>query len=210
MKKLIKRIFILAMCLSLAVPATSVEASSSAKSKAEYPVKQFYKYAKTLNLSKMSWYVAEKKSGGDSISKSKQKILLSILRKENSKRFSYSIISTTLSKDKKSATIKVKVKYRSLYEAAYRAMVDTVKDFLNYYYKYGKEPSTTKTVGWLLNNLKKEAKKHPGKSITKTITLKTKKYKDGWKIVKVPDAVYDSYTCNISKGMDAATRDISD
>lgn len=210
MKKLLKSILAIMLCLAVAFPATTTDAATSVKTQAQQPVKQFFKYAKTLNLTQMGKYVAikDKDTGGDSVSDSQTKQLYDIIKKQHKKKFSYTITGTTLSKDKKTATIKVKVTYRSLYKAGYYGAYKTCEKSLDYILDKNKSPSDSKVYGWLIKYLKKGVDKYSAKLTTKTLTIKTKQYKSGWKIIKNTDELQNVYSCDILKGMNAAFDDL--
>lgn len=210
MKNKLKSVFMLVLCIALLIPAARVDAGTSAKQQAQEPVKKYYKYAKNLELKKMGWYVAKKNKDDskDGFTSSQTRQFYGVMRKENKKKFSYKILNTTLSKDKKSATLTVKVTYRSLYRAGYYSTEKTYKKILDYYDDHGKMPGSTKVNGWLVKYLVKGAKKYPAKLTSRTVTIRTKKYGNKWKIVESTDQMMHTYSCNILIGMDYASRDL--
>lgn len=219
MKAILKRyskciltpLLILAICFASAAPPIEVEAKTSARAQAERPVKNFYKYAKQLNVNKMYKYVAPSSSSGSSLSSKEQKQvnkLGKIIKKQNKKRFSYKIVSTKLSGDKKSATVKVKVKYRSLYRAGYYGMANTTLRLYQYYFSHNNEPSDSKMLEWLVKYVNQGVKKYSAKKVTKTITVHTKKYGSGWKIVSVTDEMSNTCTCDILKSFDDFAKEL--
>lgn len=210
MKSKLKSIVMLVLCIALLIPAARVDAGTSVKQQAQEPVKKFYKYAKNLEMKKMSWYVA-KKSKDDSkndFTSSQTKKFYGVMKKENKKKFSYKILNTTLSKDKKSATLTVKVTYRSLYRAGYYSMEKTYKKILDYYYDHGRMPGSSKVNGWLVKYLERGAKKYRAKPTSRTVKIRTRKYGSKWKIVENTDQMMHTYSCNILIGMEYASNDL--
>ena len=192
-------------CVVALMLAAFVNVNASVKTDVQRPVKQFFKYAKTADEDKMSRYVYEDlkdETVDDAVTKSQKKQLFGMIKAENKKKFSYKITKTTIAKDKKSATVKVKVTYRSLYKAGYQGMNKVFSRMISYIETYSKEPSDSKVGSWLVKELKAAAKKYPAKVQTKTLSVKVKKYKSGWKIVKVTDPMMNAYSCDIIKGME--------
>ena len=210
-KRILTPLLILAICFASVAPPVEVEAKTSTKVQAEKPVKKFYKYAKQFDVNKMFKYVASS-SNGSSLSRREQKQinrLAKIIKKQNKKRFSYKIISTKLSGDKKSATVKVMVKYRSLYTAGYYGTAKATNKLLEYYLSHnGHDPSSSKILEWLVKYVKRGVKKYPAKKVTKSVTVRTKKYSSGWRIVSVTDEMLNTYTCDIIKGGDDFAKEL--
>lgn len=208
MKKNLTKLIALTLAIMLLLPCNVF--ATSTKSKAQKPVKNFYKYAKTLNWKKMNTCV-NKKLDVDTSDKSFNE-LCRIIKSQNKKLLKISIKSTKLAKNKKSATIKVKVQYRSLYKASYYASLDMYSDVFDYAINNSDDEDIPDefVVESLVKNLKKRMKKYPAKKTSKTVTIKTQKYKNGWKIKSISDSVADTYLCDIVKGMNKASDDLID
>lgn len=202
-KRILTPLLILAICFASVAPSIEVEAKASTRAQVEKAVEKFYKYAKQLDLNKMYKYVASSRSGSSPNSSEAKQInkLADVIKKQNKKKFSYKIVSTKFSGNKKSAIVKVRVKYRSLYKAGYYGMIKTIYKLLEYELSHnGSDPSTSKILEWFVKYVKQGAKKYPAKKVTKTVTVRTKKYSSGWKIVNVTDEMSNTYTCDILKG----------
>ena len=207
MKKLFKKLIICSLfCAFISVPVNA----ASVKAQAEKPVKMFYKYAKVLNKTKMWKYANPNKDSSDSSSVSDKSFnkVASIIKKENRKCLKIKIIKTTISKNNKSAKIKVRVKYRSLYKASYNSVMDTFAYAIKYYMAHGKVPSDKKSEDLIVKSYIKNVKKKPSKLKTRTITITTKKYKNGWRIVKITNPLADTYSCDFVSGMNDASNKI--
>lgn len=207
MKKNLTKLIALTLAIMLLLPCNVFAAST--KAKAQKPVKDFYKFAKTLNWKKMNTCV-NKKLDVDTSDKTFHE-LCKIIKPQNKKLLKISIKSTKLAKNKKSATMKVKVQYRSLYKASYYASFDMYSDLFDYAINNDDEDVPDEIIiESLVKNLKKRMKKYPAKKTSKTVTIKTQKYKNGWKIKSISDSVGNTYLCDIIKGMNKASKDFID
>lgn len=206
--RVLASVLILAVCLAMAFPSVRADAGTSVKAQAQQPVKEFYKYAKTLNYSKMLKYTANSASTRSIYSDRQLRQLDSIFKKENKKLFTYKIQSTTLSKDKKTASVKVAVSHRSLYNAAYYGAYSAYKKLIKYYLTRNQMPADSTISGWVISDFKKGIKKYPSYATREIVTVKTRKYKSGWKIVNVSDAMLNTCICNFNKAAKKAKSDI--
>jgi hypothetical protein len=182
--------------------ATTYKLSKKEK-KASKVIKNFYKYAKTYNVKKMSKCFAKKSK------KSlfpNQACVRKIFKKQNKKKLS--IQFTSASVKKKKATFKVKVNYRSG-KAAFRKAIRKFFDAtILYSFEHGKDPSEK----WFSKKFNKLIKRYatPSKfsDTSRVVTIKLKKQKSTWKIAKATRSLKDSVCCDFYSAAKAAEKDV--
>lgn len=195
----------LVMGLSLVAPAVmpvagnvqTVEAASN-KANIKKTVKNFFKYAKTMNIKKMKNYVT---------SDCKEKIddlnttpALKAFMKKRNKSLTYSIKKVKVSG--KTATVKVKCKYLNS-NSAYVKMLDDLFTWLfteginnTDYSTYTEEEQQQLVDNVIKKSFANNAKAYEKKYKTKTFTIKLKKVSGKWKISQVDKNLLDAITSN--------------
>lgn len=182
--------------------AVAKASSTNVKASAQNPLKQFFKYAKNADKKNMKKYASDASliDGDTYFSDAATKKVGSYVKAENKKRFTYSILSTVVSKDQKSATIKVKVNYRSLYNASSTGTLACLNSWESYYKKHGKDPEDEQLGSIFISSFKKGIKKYPAKETSKTFNVTVKKYGSTWKIAYVSEALLNACFCNVDSG----------
>lgn len=128
------------------------------------------------------------------------------VKEENKKLFSYSILRTTLSADKTSATIQVKVNYNSLYKASYSATRSLIYDVAVFRKKYGRNPSAAALGSLFADSFSACVKENPSKASAKTFSVRVKKYGISWKVTSVSGSLLNTCCCDVDKGFDKAVQ----
>ena len=203
MRRMLKSVLVIALCAAMAfaaLPARTALAASASISEVQYPVLQFYKYAKTFNVNKMRQYLYNKDVPEFMVSK-QLKPVQNIIREENKKCFSFRIINTAIAKNNKSATMKVKVTYRSLYEAASDAGIAVLADIAFYALTHFEAPTNAQVAKYINDEMEKKVKKAPSQVVTRTVTVRVKKYGSTWKIVEAEDEMLEVCICDIREGI---------
>lgn len=180
----------------------TTKSSSSAKSEAQKVLKQFFKYAKSGDKDSMEECVKDNTTLEDDyyFSDSGTAKVYAVVKEQNKKRFSYSIVDTSLAKDKASATIKVKVNYRSLCNASWKGTGDFLTAWESYYAKHDEDPSDEKLGSMYASAFKSAVKKNPAKNASKTVSVKVRKYGKTWKLESVSVNLLNVCFCEVDKG----------
>ncbi|SDB02957.1 hypothetical protein [Eubacterium oxidoreducens] len=168
--------------------------------KAKKVANDYMKAAKAYDVNKMNSLFANKKcSTGYPTS-----VVDGYLKKYNKKYLKWKFVD--VKKDGKIYKVKMKVTRPDMYNNFYKAVDDTLTWYLGmslFYSEPSKSALFQKYNANLVKYLKKFAKKSK-KTDTTTITLKIKKTKKGWKIVKKTKAIVDIACGYANAGMDAA------
>lgn len=182
--------------------STAKTSSTTLETSAQKPLKELFKYAKSADKQKIKKYVKDASliDGDIYFSDSATNKVSDYVRAENKKRFSYTILNTVIAKDKASATIKVKVNYRSLYNASCQATLSVLRSWETYYQKHGEDPEDEYLGSLFISSFKKGIKKYPAKATSKTFVVKVRKYGSTWKLTSVTENLLNACFCNMDKG----------
>lgn len=181
---------------------TAKAASTNVKASAQNPLKQFFKYAKTADKQKMKKYAYDSSiiDGDVYFSDAATNKVGDYVKAENKKRFSFCFLNTVIAPDKASATIKVRVNYRSLYNASCTGTLNCLNSWESYYSKHGKDPEDEELGSIFISSFKNGMKKYPAKAVSKTFNVRVRKFGSTWKIVYVSESLLNACFCNIDSG----------
>lgn len=196
--------------LPIAGNGAVVEAASD-KTKVKQTIKNFFKYAKTMNTKKMKSYVnSDCKEKVDSIAPTPA---LKAFMKKRNKSLSYSVKKVKVSGGK--ATVKVKCRYLNSKNAYSKMMEDLFtwiaaettagRDYSNY--------SEAEIIKMMDGVIKKSFANNPNaydnKYKSKTFTIQLKKVNGKWKISQIDKNLMDAVSSNYQSGMEEYLKSLS-
>lgn len=199
MKKIRTLLILMIALLTITCPA----AAASQKTAVKKVTKNFMKAVKTLDDAKMTKYT---NGGEESDGIGQESVLFKTIRKYNKKYFSYKIKKVTVSADQTRASVKVSLKYKSLYKVFYHSCLQA----MNKTYKLAqqkKEISEKQILKFIEKNTKKNIRKYPPKTKKVKMTIKLVKTEGEWKIDADSLKSLDPFVCDMLKGLLKAQKD---